>query len=1356
MVKIGKLWALWVMVGCSVASYAQQPAVQFLQLDVNKGLSSNQVTAIVKDQQGFLWFGTAAGLNRYDGREVTIFRHNSRDSSSLSDNSINNLFVGPYGQIWVGNRAGFDVFDAQTEKFDHSISRQLKVQTSLVGVTAVQRDVAGRYWILDQDSGLFRFDTARRVLQPYKTVGHNRHISGISTGKDNDLWLVYDNGFIEQIRTDNFKPLFSTQALVNRQDLDAAAGLQLYMDREKGLWVYARNQPAGAYYFPPGYTQFHHLHTDAQVGRLNSNLVSGVTEDNRGRIWLATDHGGINIVEKKKLNVSYLLNEEFDERSLAQNSTVNLYKDRDGIIWVGTYKKGVSYYHENLVKFPVYRHKAGNQVSLPYDDVNRFAEDREGNLWIGTNGGGLAYYNRAKHAFKLYRHQSTDPHSISSDVIVSLCFDKQGILWIGTYHGGLEKFDGKQFTHYLHDPANPESIPDNSVWELMEDSRGRLWVGTLSGGLCIFDREKNRFERLGYGSTNGSRSSYISALMEDNQGRIWIGSATGIDVMDARTGHFRHIQNDPKQPHSLSNDYINDIQQDSRNRIWIGTRDGLNLYNEATGDFKIFRQEDGLTDNTVLTMLEDGSKKLWLSTLKGISAMRYPAGEEGKAVFLNYDSSDGLQATAFNENAALRTSRGELIFGGPSGFNLIDPHTLKEPINKPIPIITNILLFNKPVRIGEKVDGHVLLEHSPALLREISLAHDQYMFSIAFTSLDFLNKEHSGFLYKLEGFNENWVQADRNHPIATFTNLDAGDYTFKVRVSANSGPWSDAYELLRIHISPPFWRTPWAYLLYAVLVVGTLLLVRHIEKQRAVNLYKLRQEREEAQRIRELDSLKTRFFTNVSHEFRTPLSLILSPLDKLITHAADEQQRTHLSLIQRNARRLLNLVNQLLDFRKMDQQELRLHPQPGDIIQNISQHVDSFSDMAEKKQIQYTYEKNITQWYTSFDHDKLERVLFNLLSNAFKFTPEGGKVGVRLNLKKDDEQAEACLYIQVSDSGIGIPADKQEQVFKRYFQHDTPPGLLNQGSGIGLSITREYVLLAGGDIRLESIPDQGSIFTVMLPLHPVTDPPGKNTDTQPRARKADHGVHARQRILLVEDNDDFRFYLKDNLREFYLIEEATEATAGWQKTLAIHPDLIVSDISMPGSSGIEFCRKLKNDPRTAHIPVILLTAITDEQTQLEGLETGAADYITKPFNVELLLSKIKTQLRQKSSLEKTYKKQLSVQPHAAVIPDADEKFMRMALEVTERFLGDANFSVEQFAREMGMSRVGLYKKMLLLSGHTPSEFMRNIRMKRAAQLLEQSQLSIAEVAYEVGFNSPKQFSKYFKSVYLVLPSAYRK
>lgn len=1300
-----------------------QSQYQLTRLDITQGLSANQVNCIYKDSQGFMWFGTMSGLNRYDGYTFRIFRQELRDSNSLTDNFITSIAEGPEGLLWVTHRNGQNVYNPQKGNFQRDPRPALRrFGVPVDSISNIFKDLDGNYWFVTPKDGLYCYYPATKKTTHLLP---GAQLSQMTQAPSGFCWIVHTNGTLQKMDPHTQQIVFTT-----RLPTPTPTAYQLMTDKDGDCWLFSFNDVQGVYWYNQRANTF--THYDQNNG-MNNNIVRGVVQDNQGLIWIGTDHGGLNIIDKKQQRFTFLTHNNEDPKSLSQNSITSLYKDNAGIIWIGTYKKGLCYYHENMVKFPLFQHQSFTANSLPYDDVNRFAEDAAGNLWIGTNGGGLIYFDRSKNTYRQYVHDASNPNTISGNVIVSLWIDHRQRLWIGSYFGGLDCFDGQRFIHYRHDAKDTSSLSDNSVWEIFEDSQQRLWIGTLGGGLNQLDPATGKF--LHY--NNQVRSPYISAFLEDKKGNLWIGTAEGVDVMDTN-GHFRHYDADPKQTGSLSHKNILCLFEDSKGQVWIGTREGLNRYEPLTGHFQVYRREDGLPDNTVLNILEDNNHTLWMSTANGLSNMRNHPDQ-----FKNYDESDGLQGREFNENAALKTQRGELVFGGGNGFNLFYPHNIAINASIPPVVLTDFQVFNKSVQPGDEDISRT---------KHITLRYKDNEFSISFAALNFFHPEKNQYAYMLEGFSNEWLATDDQQRTATYTNLDPGEYIFKVKASNNDGVWTTEPLELRITILPPFWRTPFAFFIYALLIIGALITGRRIILQRERFRNRIEQERQEAKRMHELDSLKIRFFTNISHEFRTPLSLILTPVERILKKGTEANIQQQLVLVQRNAKRLLNLVNQLLDFRKMEVQEIRLYTTAGDIIPFIRELTTSFSDLSEKKQIHLDFHSNVPSLTMLYDPDKIEKILFNLLSNAFKFTPEQGNISVDL------QQQDAQLAIMVRDTGIGIPAEQQERIFERFFQHDIPGSLVNQGSGIGLSITREFVKLHGGSISVESTPGAGSCFTVLLPAKGIAEKSAQHTAImEPQAAAQVPAAYTGKKpvILLVEDSEDFRFYLKDNLSQYFHIIDAPNGLAGWNILQQTLPTMVVSDINMPEMDGLELCRRIRQQPRTAHLPVILLTARAAEEDQLEALDNGASEYITKPFNFEMLLSRIRNIISQQQSLKKTFQQHIEAHPEAIAISSQDELFIQQALQIVEKNISNPDFSVEELSRELFMSRVSVYKKLLTLTGKPPIEFIRSIRLKRAAQLLEKSQLTIAEIAYEVGFNNPKNFSRYFKLEYGVLPSAYK-
>lgn len=1355
---------------------AQHNVYQFSRLDIKNGLSNNRVGCIFKDADGFMWFGTTSGLNRYDGYEFKIFKHNAGDASSLIGNYVNEINEGPEKKLWIFTKNGISIYDPATEKFSNGVAvlyELIRYHVFADNITAIKKDTYGRYWFITNNKGIYCYDPATKVTSAFNISDsalklHSNHVVEIVQQQNSIYWLIYGDGVIDKIDTHTQKVLSRSYNLH-----DANAGKTFHyaaiLGSDHNIWIYVSESSLGVYCFNTKTNQLMHLVKGGADIPLNTNVIYNIVNGDDNNIWIGTDHGGINLVDPVTHKVEYLLNREDDPKSLSGNSVV-LYKDNAGIIWGGTFKQGINYYHKGIIQFPLVRHYILDNTSLPYDDVNCFAEDEHGDLWIGTNGGGLLFYNKQTKKYTQFKHDANNPNSLSNDIVINLCIDHEHKIWAGTYFGGLNCLANGKFTCYTHNEADPTSISDDRVFSIMEDSQNRLWVGTFAGRLNIFDRKNNNFTHPQYQMS----SEYTAVIYEDKQKNIWIGRDRGVDVIEKATNTVTHYYNKPQNNNSLVANDVNTIIQDHNGLMWIGTKDGLSILNAKTDKFINISEKQGLPSNNIWEIKEDNSGRIWMDGAKGVASILLKKNAAGYSYAIHkYDDYDGLQANEFNAYAALKTKNGDLIFGGAHGFNLFDPQSIKSFSAKPQLLFTNFELYNKTVGVGDTINGNVILNQSITRSRSIVLNHKQNVFSISFAVCDYFSPNKIIYEYKLDGFDKGWLTSEISSRKATYTNLDAGNYVFKVRAKDINNPANISELTLNIEILPPFWKSPIAYVIYFILIVGLLFYIRHrgilkLKKEFKATQDKLEaereitKEREEVNRMHELDLMKIKFFTNVSHEFRTPLSLIISPIDSLIKNTDIPEQKSQLMMVKRNGRRLLNLVNQLLDFRKMEFKELKLNLKKGDIVEFIKDVSFSFNDMAEQNGITYVFESEIGSLITRFDHDKIERILFNLLSNAFKFTASGGHISVLLGVTdKAKGMSDLKLFeIKVVDTGIGISEEKRERIFERFFQVDQQEHLLNQGSGIGLSITHEFVKMHNGEIYVESEPGNGSCFIIHLPINIDDDkllrsaPVSKQVNAIAQLTDNVSEQTKKPVVLLVEDNEDMRFYLKDNLKHVFTITEAVNGKEGWQKALSLHPNLIVSDVSMPEMNGIELCKKVRGDNRTSHIPIILLTALTEEEDQLAGLTNGANDYITKPFNFEILLSKINGLLSMQQTFKKTYQKQMEIKVQDMVIVSEDEKFLKNTFDCIEKNITNYNFSVEELSRQMALSRVSLYKRLLALTGKTPVDCIRTVRLKRAVQLLEKSQLSIANIAYEVGFNNPTYFSKVFKDEYGTVPSEY--
>lgn len=1344
---------------------AQFNAYKFSELSIENGLSHNWVNTIFRDSIGFVWIGTSAGLNRFDGSKNKQYLNNPSDNNSLPNNDVQNIFPLPDKKLWIESKDNAVIFDPFTDNFNRDYKGYLK-QLSLPQkkVNSILKDKKGNYWFLYNTDGLYKYSLSNNKLTYFddKASASYGTITDIKEDSYGNFWLTYSKGLLVQIDGD-LKIKKQNSILLNKHSI---YDYQLFIDRLNKLWVWTYGEPNGVYKIDNDANKLIHFTTGNKNFRLNSNMVFGIVQDKNGAMWIGADHGGINLINENDNSQIEFIDKPGKNLLSSDNNVSTLYKDDKEIIWIGSFKQGVSYFDENISRFALLKHDPEDTRSLPFNDVNCFAEDRKGNIWIGTNGGGLLYFDRVSNKFIQYLHNPSNSNSLTNNVVVSLCYDSSGKLWIGTYLGGLDCFDGKTFTHYKHNDNDPASIADNRVWHILEDGENTLWIGTMLKGLDKFDKRTKKFYHYPAtaGAPNASQSSYISVIKKDTQENLWIGTAKGMEIFDKAQNKFTHFASSAN-PNSLSHPLITDILEDRRGLIWVGTKSGLNVFIKKTKSFQRFFTSDGLPDNIITNIIEDKQGDLWVSTVKGLSRLKinYRSGRVSFNI-TNYSDENNLQGKVFNESAALIISDGVLLFGGPHGINLINPEKIIS--NNPAPnlVFTNIELFNESIKPGEKINGHIVLKKALAYTQEIILNYNENIFSIEFTNLT--SSCNNKYAYKLEGFNKDWVIVNGNNKKAIYTNLDPGTYTFKVRTFNTNLNADEVEKSLRIIINPPIWRTPFAYLVYALVVIIILYFARRITIERAHMRFQMIQQVKETERMQALDAMKTKFLTNVSHEFRTPLNLILSPINDLAQVVSEPQQQQKILLIKRNARRLLNLVNQLLDFRKMEVQEFQLNLSEDDIVNFIRQTCISFSDIAEKKNIQFCFESNVDAYTTSFDKDKLEKIIFNLLSNAFKYTPDFGRVVVEAHYQMENKQCEDSIELIVKDTGIGIPTDKHEKIFEPFFQNDVADNLLNHGTGIGLAITKEFVRLHKGTINVVSEPEKGTTFIVTIPVQKSDQPVvnlSANSETiqttplfLPELQNRQVRRKTTQKILLVEDNEDFRFYLKDNLNSLYYTLEAANGAEAWDKVKHYKPDLIVSDIMMPVMNGIELSRKVKADPITAHIPIILLTAVGNNEMQMEGYRLGVSDYVTKPFTFEILASRIQNILSERKKVQQDLlKKKDQLIPTDVKVASAEEIFKNNLLEVVERNLSNPDFTVEALSKELFVTRLVLYRKLIALTGITPLEYIRVVRIKRGAQLLRESQLTIAEVAYEVGFNEPKKFTKFFKQEFKILPSQYK-
>lgn len=1362
--------ALYISFLCTLA-YAQQQKINFTSLQIKDGLSSNTVNAILKDRYGLMWFATEDGLNKFDGSSFTVYRHKSDDPTGLQSNDIKVLHEDKAGNLWIGSSGGsLSLFDRKKNSFVNFAGGTLKGFSSDI-IRAICSDYTGKVWVATF-TGVDELDPVTRKIK--KHLGEVSRKGSYPAIRFNCLyedsrkrmWIGSNDGIYLYKRETNSFSHFS-KAFSDSQGLNDNFVLAIVEDKSGNVWFGTRD---GLFMLPPdgkGFRSFKHKKDNANS--LSSNSVKSLAIDKNNQLWVGTDDG-LNILDVRTGDISRYRPDSRDIYSLTGKSITCIYIDNEGIYWLGPFRGGVSKYDTNLNLFHLKQSNVLDQNGLNGSVVTSFAEYKNG-IFVGTDGGGLNFFNLKTELVQRYKAVLHDGRSLANISIMAMEITREKKLYLATYANGLVVMD--LATNSLQQfKQGPEvgALNSNDIFCIKQDKTGKVWLGTNGGGVNVLSADNKALIKYcknpkGPNEVDYPGNNFIRFIEEDPRGNIWIGTyGSGISVLNQADKKFDVLN---KVKNKLPNDLTLSILKDHAGDLWVGTfSGGLSLFDPVSRQFTTFAEKDGLNNSTVYAIAEDKQGRIWVSTNKGISSF-----DRKTKKFSNYTTYNGVQNNNFVVGAGLSTSAGVLYFGGADGFNYFNPQFFTKNKNLPSVLFTELKIANTSVLPAE--DG--------AIQEDISVAKDIYLdykqnFTLSYVSVNYTAPEQNQYSYRLEGFDNEWIRAGSSKSVS-YTNLDPGDYLFHVKASNNDGMWNAAETSIRIHVQPPFWRSVYAYIFYFFAIGGILFYIRQSgiqklqqqfallqEKMRAEQL--IERERQEAERLRELDQLKIKFLTNLSHEFRTPLSLIMGPVDQLITEEKNSGVAARLRMIKRNTRRLLNLVNQILDFRKIEDQELRLHRSEADIIVFIKEVLESFNDLSERKQIQLVFKSQVSYFKAAFDQDKIERVLFNLLSNAFKFTPTGGKISVDLEKAERLDIAGQCtLLISIADTGIGISETDQEKIFERFFQADGIAPILNQGSGIGLSIAKEFVKLHGGDISVQSEPNRGSVFRIALPFsHPkiteelTIDFSAPETDASLEAYTPVEEEHFAGSevlsILLVEDNEDFRLYLKEGLKSSYKIYEACNGQEGWQKALAHHPQIIVSDINMPYMNGIELCKKVKSDKRTHHIPIILLTALTGEEEQIRGLETGANDYLTKPFNFEILNAKIKNLFALNNRLRDTYTKQIKVQaPEILIESHSDRLLNKVALYIEEN-LNNPKLSVEELSKHVGMSRGSLYHKILELTGLSPVEYIRSVKLDKAIVLMEKSDLNVSQIAYMVGFATPNYFAKSFKAKYNVQPSEY--
>jgi signal transduction histidine kinase/ligand-binding sensor domain-containing protein/CheY-like chemotaxis protein len=1215
--------------------HAQKPAVKFKKLSTTEGLSVENATCILQDRKGFMWIGTRDGLNKYDGYEFTVYRSNPADSTSLNGNFIHDIKEDRQGNLWIAtSESGISRYDWKEDKFIHYLNDPANPASLSNNVAlSILVDREDNIWV-GTKSGLDRLDKNTNSFIHYRhhpeelaSLADN-HVNTILEDSKGQLWIGTYNGGLDRFdkRTATFTHFRHDPA--DRHTISENNILSLYEDREGDLWIGTNG--SGLNKLDRKTNTFTHFRHDPQnINSLNSNTVRSIQEDGKGYLWIATENGGLSLYDKKNNFYRYVPDSN-DPFAIGAISLWNIYKDQKGNLWIATYGGGVSFMDNDPVKFECYQKKSGNFTD---NYVLAFMEDDEGHTWMGT-GSGLLVLDSKGDTLHHYHHQAAS-NSLPSDVVLAIRQSRDREIFVGTYRGGLSLLKdpkASSFYNFPIDTAGNNGITSNIVHSLAEDKQGNWWIGTLSGGLNYYDKQRKTFTHYYY-KTHAKDSAattppVIYTLLLDKKENLWIGTqGDGLDVLDKARNRFTHYSHRRKDPTSLSNDIINSIFEDSKGNLWIGTQEGLDLFHPDTGTFTHYSQKDGLANNVIQSILEDDHGNLWLGTNNGLSKFT-PAAK----TFRNYELNDGLQGNTFNHDACLKTTTGEMFFGGSRGFNRFHPDSVyTNPFIPPV-FITDFQVFNKSVKPAK--DSPLTTHINEA--REIILSYKQSVFSFEFAALNYTLPEKNQYAYRLEGFDREWNYVGTQRK-ATYTNLDPGEYIFRVKASNNDGVWNENGAAIKIVITPPYWGTWWFRTLVGIVVASSAFgyywyRLQSVKKQKEelekqvmertrevmqqkqemqdqsetlqLTVVKLYQQKKEVEQRRE-DAEKTRaeavearqeaeranqaksvFLATMSHEIRTPMNGVLGMASLLAETSLTTEQQEYTDTIRSSGDALLTVINDILDFSKIESGNLELDYHGFDMRQCLEEVMDVFSSKAAQKGLDLVYQIDyqIPAQIVGDGH-RLRQILLNLISNAMKFTSKG-EIFVGVNLvNKDHHELELAFHVR--DTGIGIPPDKISRLFKAFSQVDSSTTRKYGGTGLGLVISQRLVELMGGSITVESEQGVGTTFSFTI----------KTSESQESIRQYVHFNtvgNEGKKILLVDDNTTNLTILKTQLEQWKL--SPTLAISGEQalQILSYHEgfDLVITDMQMPDMDGVQLSQQIKI--KQAHLPIVLLSSVGDE------------------------------------------------------------------------------------------------------------------------------------------------------------------
>lgn len=1334
-----------IIVICGILNFelVQAQGITFKHLTEADGLSHYTVHSIYQDERGFMWFGTENGANLYNGKSIKVYRHNSNDSNSLQNNCVKQIVGNRKGTIFFRTRTGVQSYDIKKDKFTILYPKQ----TSYIFFDE------GLY--LADKNQILKFNGKEFELfyqLPYEKVRISTiciHNDSIAIGTNSHgLFLLHQKNLSHPIPTGYITDVFR--------------------DCSGNYWVTNSTDNVGLCQINrEGKIEIFKCIAD-NTNSLTSNYTHKVCQDKKGNIWIGTFNGLTEYDPKTKKFVRHTKMEH--SKGLSHSSIWGLYCDDQGTIWLGTYFGGVNYFNPDKQMYQEFRASTKEEDGLNCSIVSQMVEDSERNLWIGTEGGGINKYNRTINRFEWYSY-SGQMNGISHNNVKTIHYDSlHQALWIGTHLGGLNKFDLRtnRFTVYRHKADDSTSLPSNTILNIVPYDKDRLLLST-SNGISVFNMQTGKCRYLFQDLSSIRPNKSAIGWLRDHEGIIWITvSRNGVRSYNPDTKELKTYKRKLHSKSGLSSNDINSIYEDSQHRLWFCTNEsGLDFYDRTTRQFRNYN--DTTSGNKerrgrMFNICEIDSIHLLVTTEKGFSIFDCQSGN-----FLNYTN---LPLASLKENALYRTKDGTFFIGGTSGLISFTQESIENSSHKYAIYPSRLFVNGREVNVND--ESHILSQDLPST-RQITLQPGQNVLNIEYGVTDYIPYSEDDILYRLEGFSDTWTPLNAQNLI-TYTNLTPGTYTLVVKAQ-NQKNETVAESRLQIAVLPPLYLTTWAFMFYLLVTAGVIYYGVRSYKRRIKLQESLKYEQKHAEDIEKMNQAKLRFFTNISHEFRTPLTLIISQVEILLQiHSLAPSVYNKILGVYKNCLQLKELINELLDFRKQEQGYMTIKVSEHNIVEFLYKHFLFFQEYARKQQITFNFLKSNEEIPLWFDAKQMQKVINNLLSNAFKHTKEGGNISI--SVKKRSQE----VLIEVMDSGTGIAPQEVKKIFNRFYQTELSDSTLTQsGSGIGLALTKGIVDLHHGTIEVFSELGEGTTFCVHLKcgnehfspdqivenkgIEEMISPAGDAvTNLQiPFAESGnvdkmeDEGEANKRKILIVEDNESLRQMLVDVFKGFYNVLTACNGTEGLEKVKSEQPDLVLSDVIMPQMSGTELCRILKNNMETCHIPVVLLTARTAVEHTLEGLKTGADDYITKPFNVNILLARCNNLVNSRIMLQEKFSKQPQTTPYILATNEMDKKFVAQVTEVIEKHVEDPDFKVDILAEELGIARNKLFVKIKAITGQTPNAFIMTYRLKKAAVMLKSNpELNISEIADCLGFSLPKYFTKCFKEKYNMTPYEYRK